>query len=633
MANDDNPIVNINNTLDEELVVFTVTSAVSNDSNIGADDLTPDNLYPVYTKIGTVGANQKKSFQMTEIISKLAIGRSTDDFPITQYVTSLVSDKNDVTVTSEDLNKSNEAFSFYKTQKSTPYDPIVLQFNEIILDYDDVSVQEDKINQLFAENNMDTDYDHYTLISYWAENSLYAWPGTYYCYAIDQPQPRIEVVLPKTEVGRIIVGNGTAYYKSSLSDNVKVDLRFEQGVLHSSDGKTSFTAVLRDMQQENQSKQIDMFWIGKTDVLPPNISDKSNDGSNIISQPYQTPQLAWWMIAYDLSYTVFLVIQLAMLVDMAKTILGSSISVLSDGAEKLYQLTRTKQESLASEADPAAEADADIELINVDVDIDVDVDVDVDVDTDNVVDTDVEVDIDIDVDIDDDVFAVIDVDVDVDVDVNVDVVTDTDNVVDTDNVTDIDIDTDIDVTPNTITGVLNNIGDWLIKDGLKALFKNAIVIGGMYGAQKALEVWDDQAHSALEDMSPQEVSGLGSLIDYMQNDNVSLEERWNTFADYVKNASPSPTTDELSLIMSSILMTKNDLEDQAQKDFSWPQQDEDNLVNYLTRYNLPSDDPKSNEDNSQYMAYKYIATYLYNGKTLPLKVSCSVIIKYLAKIV
>ena len=56
--------------------------------------------------------------------------------------------------------------------------------------------------------------------------------------------------------------------------------------------------------------------------------------SDVIGQPYQSPQLAWWMVAYDLAYISFFGVQIIMAADMAYHILkgvGSAASKIATG--------------------------------------------------------------------------------------------------------------------------------------------------------------------------------------------------------------------------------------------------------------------------------------------------------------
>lgn len=606
--------VTVDNQLNKDVVVYTITAHHPVDPN----NLTPSDLITVYTKVGTVPANTKKDLTLQEVLNRLAICRAQDDFPVKVFIPPILASSSSVTVTTQDENACNNALAFYKSYQAQPYSPLAVQFTEIVLDETQVVSIENLTNDLFQKNNLGCKYTDFVLVSYWAKNSLYAWPKIYYCYAPIKPQPAIPVVLPNVEVAEITIQGGSAIYtpiNANATKGAPIPLTFSNGVLSSASASSAkgiqLNAILRTISDGTSADQIDMFWVGK------------HDGNDLIAQPYKTPELAWWMVAYDLAYIAFLAVNIILTVQGAIDILKAvpkGLDILKNGATKLYQSIRGTQESVATDAEPGIDIIEDPELINVDVDVDIDVDVVVDVDS--VVDTDVvvDVDIDIDIDIDDDVFAVIDVDVDVDVDVDidVDVVTDTDNVVDTD--VDTDIDTDVNIQPGVIKNLLNSAGKWFLDGGWKAILKNVAIMGGLYGAQKVLEVWHDKAASDLANMSPQQAKPLGLWLNYMQNEANPLQERWNTFADYVQQATPD--THEQTIIISGIVILKNDGEDTAQKNWRWSSGDENALVNQLAQFT----------GNNQYKAYQTLATYQYQGKMLPLKVACAAVSKYLAKI-
>ena len=78
----------------------------------------------------------------------------------------------------------------------------------------------------------------------------------------------------------------------------------------------NMTAVLQDMDLHNgTSGTYELFFTGKI------------DGTNVIAQPYQVPQLAWWMSVYNLAYLAFTAINLIMIVHTVIAI-GSSLPAL-----------------------------------------------------------------------------------------------------------------------------------------------------------------------------------------------------------------------------------------------------------------------------------------------------------------
>jgi hypothetical protein len=59
-----------------------------------------------------------------------------------------------------------------------------------------------------ANDDQGVDLGIFAAVSYWATNSLYAFPGTYWCY---EPEPATTTfTLPTAPVGQIQIGKGTA---------------------------------------------------------------------------------------------------------------------------------------------------------------------------------------------------------------------------------------------------------------------------------------------------------------------------------------------------------------------------------------------------------------------------------------
>jgi hypothetical protein len=230
----------------------------------------------------------------------------------------------------------------------------------------------------------------------------------------------------------------------------------------------------------------------------------------------------------------------------------------------------------------------------------------------------VDVDVDIDVDIDVDAIAVVDVDIDVDIDVD----TDVDNVVDTVDVTDVDvdIDTDVDVDTGMVRGFVNKIGNWIVTKGFPALVENLQIMIVFQTAGVLLNAWKDKSEEYLNSLAPQQSTGIGLLINYMLNEKNGIDTRWNTFGDYVQQGDIDIGSQQMN--MSTILMTKNDAADNAQKAWRWPTADQHDLVNKMSAFTAAD----------QYKAYGVLASYTYGGKPLPVKVGAATAIKYLTKI-
>ncbi|MBU6953463.1 hypothetical protein [Hahella sp. HN01] len=610
-------VVNIDNQYSEALDIytFTVPSGASADS--------PSTMYPVYTKVDSVAANSKKTYTPSNPLENLSFARQSDGMPLLNQVTNILGDTN-VTITADDLTSAQKAFAFYQAYKGSPYSPNALAVNDIILNNSDLTQQNQKLNQWFSDNNVGFDYNTFSSVSYWAENDVRAWAGseglTLYCYNPQPPQPMIPLVLPKDSSGQIILGaDGSALYQPTSGSTVELTL--SKGTL-TSNGATdtsgvNLSAVMQDMIMHGGDAGVyELFFTGKV------------DGDDVIVQPYQVPQLAWWMSAYDLAYTAYTAINIIMIsqtvIALAKN-LPTLFNALKTGGQAVISAVKSDLSNVAqwisSKFTSAAADNGD--LVNVDVDTDVDVDVDVDVDTDVDTDVDVDVDIDVDIDIDIDALVVVDVDVDIDVDIDTDVDTVVDNVVD--NVTDIDtdIDTDINVDSSALGSLVKNIGQslWANKGAIfKFVLKNAAVMGGMTAAQKLLGMWGKKAGDSYADEQPSEAAPLGLLMDYMENPANTIQERWTTFSYYVDQGA---SADEQNMAVSGILSLKNDAEDQAFSAWRWSQDDENAAVNAMAQYSSQSDWPK---------AYTTLASYTYQGKTLPLKVGASVALKFVAKI-
>lgn len=609
--------VQVTNTLGFPLNVY-ITTAPSPPTPPSTD---PAAYAQTYTLIGTVPANETVVLDTGTLLARLVITQEIGDFPVKLFVTSILgAPVQPVTIAQADLNNTAASFQFYQDYIAQPYSPVSLQFNEIVLAPQNVDTMDTLVSTLLVNSGYSgADYFGFSMVSFWANNSLFAWPNTYYCYTTS-PLDAQGFIAPPVAAGTLIISTGTASFTATDGGNSYPTLTYTNGKL-SSPGANATTGLLvigiyRTMVWEGQPAQSGMFWVG------------TRDGKQFILQPYQDTSLPWWIAAYNLAFASFLGVQVVMMVDMAKHVLSgvaNGAKWLSDNAQALYSKMRGNAEGGSESADPDASAGDDIDPINVDVDVDVDVDIDTDVitDTDNVTDTDTDVDIDIDIDIDDDVFAVIDVDVDVDVDIDTDVVTDTDNVTDTDVDVDvdIDIDTDVEVPPGGVKSLLSKVGNWIMKKGFPALVKNIVIAGAMMGTQKLLEVWRSTDSQDLDAMSPQESTGLGLLLNYMLNDSVSEAERWTTFSDWVQQEQPDITTQKM--LLTSILMFKNPTADNEQASWRWPQATQTALEQQMAQFSASP---------QQYQAYQALAAFNYQNQPLPVKVGASTAIAFLGEI-
>ncbi|TWI42436.1 hypothetical protein IP92_05412 [Pseudoduganella flava] len=607
--------IHVTNTLPQALTVYTTTTPPVSDP----PSTDPDAYTPIYTVLGTVAANSENTLDTGTLLSRIVIARQSDSFPVKLFVPDILGPLTQpVSVGTADLDGTTAALKFYNDYIAQPYSPVALQFNEIVLDSANVGNLDAQVSALLVGNGYPgADYFGFSMVSYWANNALSAWPGTYYCYTVSSLNSD-GFIAPPVPAGTLTIADGKASFSASDGGSSYPSLGYASGELSSPGASTctglSVRGVYRTMTWEGHPDQAGMFWVG------------TRDGNQLILQPYQDAGLPWWVGAYNLAFTAFLGVQIAMTVDMAVHVLGgvaTGLQWLQANAAKLYQNVRSKLESTSDSADPDAAAGEDVDPVNVDVDVDVDVDIDTDVvtDTDNVTDTDVDVDIDIDVDIDDDVFAVIDVDIDVDVDIDTDVVTDTDNVTDTDVDVDVDvdIDTDVDVPPGSIRTALSKLGSWIITKGFPALVKNLAIMGAMMGTQELLRVWQKSDQEDLQNMSPQEATGFGLLLNYMLNQNVSEQERWSTFADFVQQQQPDIKTQQI--LLTSILMFKNATADAQLAAWKWPQDVETALEQHMAQQSAPA---------QQYQAYLQLSQATYQGQALPVKVAAGVANRYLA---
>jgi hypothetical protein len=107
----------------------------------------------------------------------------------------------------------------------------------------------------------------------------------------------------------------------------------------------------------------------------------------------------------------------------------------------------------------------------------------------------------------------------------------------------------------------------------------------------------------------------------MLNANVSESQRWNTFADYVRQAQPDVVSQRM--LLSTIQMFKNDAADAAAQAWRWPQNTEHGLEQQMAHYSAA---------DQQYQAYVTLAGYTYNNQPLPVKIAAGVATRYLTLI-
>jgi hypothetical protein len=106
---------------------------------------------------------------------------------------------------------TQKAWKFYQSFASEPYQPVALQFSELVLNSTDPAQLDQQVASFFTANgDQGVDLGVFSIVSHWATNSLQAFPGTYWCY---EPAPATTaLVLPTELAGQIEIRNGTAAY-------------------------------------------------------------------------------------------------------------------------------------------------------------------------------------------------------------------------------------------------------------------------------------------------------------------------------------------------------------------------------------------------------------------------------------
>ncbi len=618
-----------------------------------------DAYQPVYTRLGTVAPSKKGSFTAASSPARIVVTRGTDDFPLALAIVA-TSDASSqaVTVNAASYATTQKAWKFYQSFASEPYQPVALQFSELVLNSTDPAQLDQQVASFFTANgDQGVDLGVFSIVSHWATNSLQAFPGTYWCY---EPAPATTAfVLPTELAGQIEIRNGTAAYTAApavpaagsqppppapakpaapaapakptvpakptsasppkTGGSAPVALTFSSSTLASAHATPAsgiqMTGIVRDLAWEGHPDEIVMCFLG------------TNNGKRFIAQPYQDLSLPWYAVAYDMVYGAFTLIQIAMALDMAVFTLKQEPNgpdFLQQNAGKLIDSIWALANKIGDAVAPDSSAGQDIEAINVDVnidtDVDIDVDIDIDIDVDIDVDVDVDVDVDIDIDVDVDFLAVVDVDVDVDIDIDVDVVTDTDTDVvtdvDTDVDVDVDVDTDVDVRPGMISGLLNAVGSYVMKE-LPALLKEEAIEVALDSAVELLKAWQDADAQGVENLQPRQSTGLGLLINNMLNEQNPVQARWQTFANFVQLSAPGNAT--LQMIIAAVLMTKNPATDTAATNWRWSTADQNAAVAKLTPFT----------GVNAFQAFQALGAYTYNGQVLPVKVGAQVAMAYL----
>ena len=146
--------VYINNQLNQNLDIytFTVPSAAS------ASD--PQTMYPIYTKVSTVNANDPNATYIPSAdnpLENLSFALQTNGMPVFNTVTNLLGNTN-VVISADAVTTAQAAFSFYQSYKGSPYSPTSLQINGIILNNPDLTQQQNLLNAWFTSNKYPFNY-------------------------------------------------------------------------------------------------------------------------------------------------------------------------------------------------------------------------------------------------------------------------------------------------------------------------------------------------------------------------------------------------------------------------------------------------------------------------------------------
>jgi len=223
---------------------------------------------PIYTSLGNVESGSG-SFSTSEPIARVVIARASDDFPLKlAIVDALNPPTQSVSVASADEAITDSCWTFYKSFASQPYSPVALQFNALVLNNNDASQLNAQAAAFFSQNGYPgVDFGTFSIVSYWATNSLYAFPGSYYCY---QPQvANSQFILPTEVIGMLEIANGTANYTPTGGGATALNL--SNTALNSDAGvspQVSFTGVVRDLTLEGQPNTIVMCFVGRTRSCP-----------------------------------------------------------------------------------------------------------------------------------------------------------------------------------------------------------------------------------------------------------------------------------------------------------------------------------------------------------------------------
>ena len=203
----------IDNQYSEPVVVYSTSSLpLSSPPSVDVDAYNP-----VYTRLGMVEMTRSGSFSATSSPARIVVARATDDFPIAlAIVDSTAAGSQAVTVNAASYATAEKAWKFYQLYASEPYQPIAITFSGVVLNNANPAQLDQQVTSFFTANGYaGVDLGIFAMVCYWATNSLYAFPGTYWCY---EPAPATTTfVLPTESVGQIGIGAGTATYRAAAA--------------------------------------------------------------------------------------------------------------------------------------------------------------------------------------------------------------------------------------------------------------------------------------------------------------------------------------------------------------------------------------------------------------------------------
>ena len=160
-----------------------------------------DAYQPVYTRLGTVAPSKKESFTAASSPTRIVVTRETDDFPLALAIVE-TSDASSqaVTVNAASYATTQKAWKFYQSFASEPYQPVALQFSELVLNSTDPAQLDQQVASFFTANgDQGVDLGVFSIVSHWATNSLQAFPGT---LLVLRASARHDGVRPADGIGR-----------------------------------------------------------------------------------------------------------------------------------------------------------------------------------------------------------------------------------------------------------------------------------------------------------------------------------------------------------------------------------------------------------------------------------------------